>query len=34
MLQDGFASIIGFGAASALGEAFEALFDFFGKADG
>jgi len=34
VLQDGFAGVVSLGAAGALGEAREALFDFFGKADG
>jgi hypothetical protein len=34
VLKDGFASVVCFGAAGALGEASEAFFDVVGKADG
>src|SRR5271157_2261764 len=34
MLEDGFAGVVCLGASGALGEAVEALFDLFGKADG
>src|SRR4029077_15436333 len=33
MLEDGFAGVVSFGASGALGEAVEAFFDGFGKAD-
>jgi len=34
MLKDGFAGVVGLGAAGALGETVEALFNFVGKANG
>src|ERR1700733_5229967 len=34
VLEDGFARVIGFSAAGALGEAGETLFDLLGKANG
>lgn len=33
MPEDCFPGVVGFSAASSLGEAIKSLFDFFGKAD-